>query len=95
MFPAFPKKGPMFPDMYVTGEHRTLFLKKGSMFPSCGGEHRTLFSEKGSYVPLSSRQTITGPLLPPLLEEDVWLRETHLIPVPLLNSGPNWWALSW
>ena len=21
----FPKKGPMFPDMYVTGEHRTLF----------------------------------------------------------------------
>ena len=77
MFPAFPKKGPMFPDMYVTGEHRTLF------------------SEKGSYVPLSSRQTITGPLLPPLLEEDVWLRETHLIPVPLLNSGPNWWALSW
>ena len=33
MFPAFPKKGPMFPDMYVTGEHRTLFLKKGPMFP--------------------------------------------------------------
>ena len=29
----FPKKGPMFPDMYVTGEHRTLFFKKGSMFP--------------------------------------------------------------
>ena len=23
----------MFPDMYVTGEHRTLFLKRGSMFP--------------------------------------------------------------
>ena len=33
MFPAFPKKGPMFPDMYVTGEHRTLFQKKGYMFP--------------------------------------------------------------
>ena len=25
--------GPMFPDMYATGEHRTLFQKKGSMFP--------------------------------------------------------------
>ena len=33
MLPAFPKKGPMFPDMYVTGEHRTLSQKKGSMFP--------------------------------------------------------------
>ena len=33
MFPAFPKKGPMFPDMYVTREHRTLIQKKGSMFP--------------------------------------------------------------
>ena len=36
MFPAFPKKGPMFPCSHRlhTGEHRTLFPEKGPMFPA-------------------------------------------------------------
>ena len=54
--------GPIFPSLHETGEHRTLFLKKGPLFPAIPkkgpmfpdmyvtGDHRTLFFKKGSYV---------------------------------------------
>ena len=63
----------MFPSLYETGEHRTLFLKKGPMFPAfpkkgpmfpdmyVTWEHRTLFKKKKSSM-------LPGLLLfPPLL----------------------------
>ena len=55
--------GPMFPALYGTGEHRTLLLKKGPMFPAfhlkgpmfpafhLKGPMVPAFLEKGSYVP--------------------------------------------
>ena len=52
----------MFPGMYVTGEHRTLFQKRGPLFPERGtGKHRTLFQKKG---PMFPGLLLSPPLLP-------------------------------
>ena len=63
--------GPMFPSLYETGEHRTLFFKKGSYVPRFSNPVHML-------LPGDHRETIRFMLLPtpsqPVILGHSWLR---------------------
>ena len=63
--------GPMFPSLYETGEKRTLFLKKGPIFPA--------FPKKGPMFP--------GLLLFPPLLPNSGRDKYHWMSLPFVEEG--------